>query len=131
MRWPHSGSLPRHASESNAEDARGGKHAQASHIRIRHQFHEIKTNDLRPLRNAMRTTTDTMQGCGSRRGIIGPSVAYYSVCSMAAGIFATDIKDRATWLSNWSAFSSSASDFDRRLTMALWRSCWARLRAVV
>jgi hypothetical protein len=24
----------------------------------------------------------------------------YSVCSTAAGIFATDIKDRATWLSN-------------------------------
>lgn len=47
----------------------------------------------------------------------------YSVCSSAAGIFATDISERATWFSNWSAFSSSARDFDSRLTTALWRSC--------
>ena len=29
-------------------------------------------------------------------------------------------------MSNWSEFSSSASDFDSKATMALWRSCWAR-----
>src|SRR5882757_6511778 len=55
----------------------------------------------------------------------------YSACSIAAGIFATDINDRATWLSNWSEFSSSASDFDNSATTALWRSCWARFFAVV
>lgn len=47
----------------------------------------------------------------------------YSACSIAAGIFATDISERATWLSNWSAFSSSASDFDSKATIALFRSC--------
>lgn len=55
----------------------------------------------------------------------------YSACSIAAGILATDISDRATWLSNWSEFSSSASDFDNSATTALWRSCWARFFAVV
>ena len=39
----------------------------------------------------------------------------FGACSMAAGILATDISVRATWLSSWSAFSSSASDFDKQL----------------
>jgi hypothetical protein len=54
-----------------------------------------------------------------------------SARSSAAGILATDIRDRATWLSNWSAFSSSANDWERRALIALWRSCDARFRAVV
>lgn len=54
-----------------------------------------------------------------------------AVCSIAAGILATDMSERPIWLSNWSAFSSSASDFDSRATTALCRSCWARFRAVV
>ena len=39
--------------------------------------------------------------------------------SIAAGIPATDIKERATWLSSWSAFSSSARDFESNETTAL------------
>src|ERR1700712_1623344 len=60
-----------------------------------------------------------------------PYASSSSDCSMAAGILATDINVRATWFSNWSAFSSSARDFESSATTALWRSCWARFFAVV
>lgn len=52
-------------------------------------------------------------------------------CSIVKGIRATDINVRATWFINWSAFSSSARDFDSRATTALCRSCCARFFAVV
>jgi hypothetical protein len=47
----------------------------------------------------------------------------YSARSMATGILAIGASERVTWLSSWSAFSSSARDFESRLTIALWRSC--------
>jgi hypothetical protein len=47
-----------------------------------------------------------------------------------AGILATDIRGMATWLSSWSAFSSSASDLVSSCTIAEWCSCCARLRAL-
>jgi hypothetical protein len=67
----------------------------------------------------------------ARRPILETYSSSMAACSSAAGILATDIRDRATWLSNWSAFSSSANDCERRALIALWRSCDARFRAVV
>jgi hypothetical protein len=53
----------------------------------------------------------------------GPGACCYTsssaLCSIASGILATDIRVRAIWLRSWSAFSSSASDFDSSATTAL------------
>lgn len=82
---------------------------------------------------AVRRLGDISSASVSYRGghILLLQASSSELCSMASGIFATDIRVRAIWFNNWSAFSSSASDLESRATIALCRSCCARFFAVV
>ena len=53
----------------------------------------------------------------------------YSACSIAAGILATDISDRATWLKKLIRVLLFGQRLRQQATTALWRSCWARFFA--
>ena len=67
----------------------------------------------------------------SETAVLFKDYASSTLCSIASGILATDIRVRAIWFSNMSAFSSSASDLANRATTALCRNCCARFLAVV